>query len=238
MQYAFLFYNAAEATIFPSIVSPCEAIAATKIIVSLPQLLQLVPKVCRVKNCLGSVSIQHQFVGATVVLTMACSSGHRYTWYSSPQHVNKVGSRIFYNNVLLAAAVLLSGNAHDKIVRMMKFLGLKCVTNSTFYRYQSLYFIPSIENVWRQHQSEIIAEHIGKELVVFGDGRCDSPGSSAALSTYTIMDNDSGAILSTLTVSKAEVGVLCQYVYNYMYHNIICICICLRVALVGCHLFK
>ena len=134
MQYAFLFYNAAEATIFPSIVSPCEAIAATKIIVSLPQLLQLVPKVCRVKNCLGSVSIQHQFVGATVVLTMACSSGHRYTWYSSPQHVNKVGSRIFYNNVLLAAAVLLSGNAHDKIVRMMKFLGLKCVMRLSIVR--------------------------------------------------------------------------------------------------------
>ena len=87
----------------------------------------------------------------------------------------------------------------------MKFTGLKCITNSTFYRYQSLYFIPSIKLFWNQHQSEIIAQHMGRDLVVFRDGQCDSPGSSAVFSTYTIMDNDSGDILSLITVAKAEV---------------------------------
>ena len=195
----------ARTPLYPSVVSPCVAIAATKVIVSVPQLLQLVPKICLVKKCSGSVTIHQQFVGATLVLIISCSSGHSYVWYSSPQHLNKVGYRVFYNNVLVAASVLLSGNAYDKIVRMMKFMGVKCMTNSSFYRYQSLYFIPSINKFWSQHQSEVLAEHMGRDLVVFGDGRCDSPGSSAALSTYTIMDNDSGAILSTITVTKSEV---------------------------------
>ena len=131
-------------TIFPSVVTPCAAVAATKVIVSVPQLLQLVPKICHVKKCSGSVTIHERYIGATLALTVTCSSGHSYAWYSSPQHVDKGGSRVFYNNILLAACIL-SGNAHDKILRMMHFMGLKCIAISTFYRYQSLYFIPSID---------------------------------------------------------------------------------------------
>lgn len=200
-----LLCTAAEIPLFQSVSTPYVAIAATKVIVSVPQLLQLVPKICYMRKCSGSVNIHQRYIGATLALTVSCSSGHSYIWYSSPQHLNKSGSRVFYNNMLLAACVLLSGNAHHKIVRMMNFMQLKCITNSTFYRYQSLYFIPSIYRFWTQCQSEIIAEHVGRDLLVFGDGRCDSPGSSAALSTYTIMDNESGAILSTITVTKAEV---------------------------------
>lgn len=131
-------YIAAQTPIFSSVATQCVAIATTKVIVSVPQLLQLVPKICYVRKCSGSVTIHERYIGATLVLTVTCSSGHSYIWYSSPQHLNKVGSCVFYNNILLAASVLLSGNAPDKIIRMMKFMGLKCITNSTFYRYQLL----------------------------------------------------------------------------------------------------
>ena len=46
----------------------------------------------------------------------------------------------------------------------------------------------------------------GKEVVVCGDGHCDSPGSSAKYCTYTIMDSESGTILHFETVDKREVN--------------------------------
>ena len=84
-------------------------------------------------------------------------------------------------------------------------MGLKCLADSTFYRYQSAYFIPTIIDFWAEHQKEILAEHHGRDFVVVGDWRCDSPGSSAAFCTYTIMEQNSDAILNTTTVSKSEV---------------------------------
>ena len=140
-----------------------------------------------------------------MILTITCTAQHEYTWFSSAQHYNKFGVPLFYNNLYLAASGFLSGNAHHKIREMMKFMGLKCLADSTFYQYQTAYFIPTINDVWAEHQKEILTEHHGRELVVLGDGRCDSPGSSAAFCTYTIMVQNSDAILNTTTVSKSEV---------------------------------
>lgn len=95
---------------------------------------------------------------------------------------------------------------------MCEFLGLKVISQSTFHRYQAAYFVPSIENFWQEHQQKVLDTHKGRDLVVFGDGRCDSPGSSATLCTYTIMDNDTNTILSTDTVMKAEVSNVCTIV--------------------------
>ena len=168
----------------------------------MPQLLQLAPCTCLHGRCSKTTTTKLRFVGATLIMTITCSDQHEYAWYSSPQHYNKNGIPIFYNNLFLAASCLLSGYAYHKIVEMMKFMGLKCVTNSTFHRYQSTYFVPTIEKFWCEHQKVILYEHNSRGLVVFGDGCCDSPGSSAALCTYTVMDNDSGSILSTITVTK------------------------------------
>ena len=102
-------------SIFPSVATQRVAIAATKVIVSVPQLLQLVPRICHVSKCFGSVTIHEHHIGATLVLHVTCSSGHSYIWYSSPQHLDKSGSGVFYKNILLAASVLFFGNAPDKI---------------------------------------------------------------------------------------------------------------------------
>ena len=39
-----------------------------------------------------------------------------------------------------------------------------------------------------------------------GDGRCDSPGSSAKFSTYTIMEQETGVIIQSETLDKREVN--------------------------------
>lgn len=44
-------------------------------------------------------------------------------------------------------------------------------------------------------------------LVLAGDGRCDSPGSSAKFCTYSLMDNETGQILHVETVDKREVNL-------------------------------
>lgn len=46
-----------------------------------------------------------------------------------------------------------------------------------------------------------------KELILSGDGRCDSPGKSAKFCTYSLMDLESGLILHTETVDKREVAL-------------------------------
>ena len=215
-------YAVSTVRCLPASATPSEALIADKVIVSVPQLLQLAPHTCLHGQCSETTTTRLRFVGAALIITITCSNQHEYEWCSSPRHYNKNGVPIFYTNLFLAASCLLSGNAYNKIAEMMKFMGLRSVTNSTFYRYQSTYFIPTIETFWSEHQKVILSEHGGRDLVVFGDGRCDSPGSSAALCTYTIMDNDSGAILSTLTVTKSEVCVCACILLASYRHYIMC----------------
>lgn len=54
---------------------------------------------------------------------------------------------------------------------------------------------------------DLLAKHKDKNLVVTGDGRCDSPGSSAKFCTYSVMEIESGAILHAETVDKREVDL-------------------------------
>ena len=43
------------------------------------------------------------------------------------------------------------------------------------------------------------------DVVVSGDGRCDSPGKSAKFCTYTLMEKSTNAIIHSETVDKREV---------------------------------
>ena len=54
---------------------------------------------------------------------------------------------------------------------------------------------------------DLLAKHKDRNLVLAGDGRCNSPGSSAKFCTYSIMEIESGAILHAETVDKQEVGL-------------------------------
>ena len=46
-----------------------------------------------------------------------------------------------------------------------------------------------------------------KDIVLSGDGRCDSPGQSAKYCTYSMMDIDTGYILHFKIVDKREVAL-------------------------------
>jgi len=46
-----------------------------------------------------------------------------------------------------------------------------------------------------------------KDIILSGDGRCDSPGKSAKYYTYSLMDIETGIILHSETVGKKEVAL-------------------------------
>ena len=146
--------------IYSSSASPNEAITCTKLLVSLPQPLQLIPKSCPTLGCTNVTSTRKQFVGATVVITIYCSIGHENTWCSA-QHVDQAGTVVFYNNMICTASCLFSGNAHAKIAQMMSFMGMNWISNATFYRIQAAYLVPA------DHQAEVLSQHQGREQIVY-----------------------------------------------------------------------
>ena len=63
-----------------------------------------------------------------------------------------------------------------------------------------------METGWNKCQSEVLSVLQAQELVLCGDGRCDSPGTSAKYCTYTLMESNTNLIVHSETVTKAEVG--------------------------------
>ena len=81
-------------------------------------------------------------------------------------------------NLQTAASVVVSGNHYAKVKRLEKFLNLEFLSKSR-YRFQRLYVILEINDWWCWMRKEIIREFSGQDVVVSGDGQCDSPGFNA-----------------------------------------------------------
>ena len=129
-------------------------------------------------------------VGTGVIITWSCPKGHSGKFYSS-YDCNGIQA----SNLQTAAAILFSGNNFSKLQLFAHFLGLSFISSSTFFRYQRLYCVPVINNWWAWQQGVVTSELRGKELVVCGDGQCDSPGHSAKNLCYFLMEMTSDFIV-------------------------------------------
>lgn len=178
----------------------------TKVIVSIPQLLKLVPQHCHYSGCNRTVAVHHRIVGPTLLLTMKCRANHTQTWTSSLKHLNANGDPMFSLSLLLSACILFSGNIFRKTELLTRFLNLKLVSRVTFYRHQKKFLLPAIECTWQHHQAELLdglsSEQSG--VVLAGDGRNDSPGNSAKFCAYSLMDTNSEHIIHVEIVDKRE----------------------------------
>ena len=114
----------------PALVS----IHCEKVIVSMPQLLQLVPSTCIHPSCASTLSCKTQFKGYGVYLHFKCDQGHTYSWSSSDEHLDKRRNSVQSNNLLLAASCLLSGNSFSKISQMLDFMHVKIFSENMYYR--------------------------------------------------------------------------------------------------------
>ena len=177
---------------------------APKAIVPVEQLLKLIPVTCQFEGCVCHVIVTTRFVGACLALVIRCTSGHTIEWESSPKQSNKGNSELYAVNLLLSSCLLLSGNHFTKLDLFAHFFGLKMITRSTFQSHQRLFICPAIEKFWKQEQSELITTAVQQPLILAGDGRNDSPGSSAKYCAYSLMDQTTGLILHCEIVDKHE----------------------------------
>ena len=76
-------------------------------------------------------------------------------------------------------------------------------------KHQKKYLHTAVERTYRQQQSTLLdgIKAEGKELILGGDGHCDSPGHSAKYGSYTLMDLEQNKILDSQLV---QVGI---YIY-------------------------
>ncbi|XP_071950042.1 uncharacterized protein [Antedon mediterranea] len=158
-------------------------------------------KSCTRKSCSSPVDLHSKFVGSAVYFKWICTNGHlNNKWCSLPILKNKLHG----GDLLMSTALLASGNNYAKIALLAKFLKLHILNVNTYYRIQRKYLVPAVTELWEDTQKEILTAHEGKDVVLLGDGRMDSPGHSAQFCTYTMMDNADKSILSIMTIDKRE----------------------------------
>lgn len=175
---------------------------SAKVICSLDLLLQLFQDKCRHPSCNQRASVDYTLIGTTVSISWSCTDGHCGKFYSSYQC-----NGVMATNLQAAAAIVYSGNNFYKINRFCQFLGLSFMSKSTFFRYQRLYCLPVISEWWEWQQKTIMEELKGSELVVSGDGQCDSPGHSAKNLCYFLMDTQTNFIIDVEVLDKRHTGL-------------------------------
>ncbi|XP_070545993.1 uncharacterized protein [Ptychodera flava] len=173
-----------------------------KFLVFESSLIELFTK-CQRKDCPAQViSMQKLLSGSRLIIKTTCSAGCHYSWSSQPT-LNKMGA----GNLLLSAAILFSGNTYTRLYDIAHCLHMPIVGETQFYNIQKKYLFPVVNETWLSMQNLIINDLRGRDNVLCGDGRCDSPGHCAKYCTYTLMDEETGYIVDFCVNSVADPSV-------------------------------
>jgi len=144
--------------------------------------------------------LKKHITGTLISVSYTCQQGHNNTWYSQP-----LIRRMAAGNLLLSAAILLSGSTYTKTGQLFNILHMPYLSESEFYRIQNTYLNPTINNYWLMHQTAILSVlSTCDRLRVCGDARSDSPGYSAKYTSYTVMDMATSLITDQQLVSVAD----------------------------------
>ena len=71
---------------------------------------------------------------------------------------------------------------------MFRFCNLQYFSKTLFNQYQSPYIAPAVNEFWEQHKQQLWQEKAGKDIILHGDRRNDSPGHSTQYCTYSLAD--------------------------------------------------
>lgn len=144
-----------------------------------------------------------QTVSSAIYLKWVCEKGHIANKWCSQPHLNRGLHSI---DALLSTAIIASGNNFQKMAMFAKFQKLPFPSQSSFGKLQRTFVLPSIDQIWETNQNEILTEFQGKNLVILGDGRINSPGHSAQYCNYTFMENSTHKILHIFVMDKRMTG--------------------------------
>ncbi|XP_018123760.1 uncharacterized protein LOC108719420 [Xenopus laevis] len=122
--------------------------------------------------------------GSMVSVKLCCLAGHEsLVWNSQPTFGNtSIG------NLEIAGSVILCGATYQKMCDIFKLLNIPFISHSIFYKYQKNYVFPAIDYQWKKEKEDLRKTLFLKPMVLAGDGQFDSPGHSAKICTYTMMD--------------------------------------------------
>ena len=174
-----------------------------KFVCSLNLLLDVFTSCCQTPGCCNAPNVSHHFIGTTLIINCSCQSGHLHRFCSSHE-VNDM----YVNNIQAAAAVILSGNNYGKINRLAEFMNLAFPSKSSFFRIQRLYLIPAVDEWWNWMHNQLVQEFLNTDMVVAGDGQCDSPGFNAKNICYFITEVNSNYIVHIEVLDKRHVGLI------------------------------
>ena len=101
-------------------------------------------------------------------LFQVCKSGHIVNkWCSQPILIR----RLHGGDLMLSAAILLSGNNFSKVALFARFLKLQFVSSTVFLRIQRVYLVPCIDSFWEETQDALLAGLRDEPIVVLGELR-------------------------------------------------------------------
>ncbi len=140
--------------------------------------------------------------GSQLTLELTCANGCSYRWQSQPTVSGTKG----VGNLLLAASVFFSGIHFAKFERFCKNMNLKTISEDTYTTLRKKYVFPVIEKTWAKEQNAVLSSMKSREVVLCGDGRCDSPGHCAKYCTYTFIDLKSQKVADFKVISCTQVS--------------------------------
>ena len=150
---------------------------------------------CEVTACSTRVS------GTMLCVTFSCAGIHKNERWNSQPFLRNMPA----GNLLLTGAIVVSGSSYQQFRRVADCLNLACVGESTFYEIQDAYIFPAIHVNYMLMKEALLASLCDQPLRIVGDARCDSPGFSAKYCTYSLMDTESGAVL-TFSLEQVRPG--------------------------------
>ena len=146
------------------------------------------------------VDLHKLYCGSLIGVQYNCLNNCASTWYSQPLIRN-----IPLGNLMVAGATLFTGNQFDKLLSFAEVLKLSFISDTTYYKIQETYLFPVINELYNQQQVALITAFADEPVFLCGDGQCDSPGHSAKYLTYTLMEEETRAIVSSYIVSVDKV---------------------------------
>lgn len=183
----------------------------SRFLVSKEKLLELADVKCKDTvddhTCGKELNFNTREVGTVIEITCSCENNHFWKWTSSEVLEYKNNNRIYVNDSMLAASVIVSGNNYGKFKLLCQALGLSLISESTFLRFQKHCAAPVVEEVWRD-MNNVVKEVFKayEDICLCGDGRTYSPGHSARYCVYTLMEHFTSAVIDFKVIDKQETG--------------------------------
>ena len=78
---------------------------------------------------------------------------------------------------------------------LLEYSSLAVILTRTYHLLQWLYITPCIKEIWGNRQLRFLQKLDQRELVLGGDGRCDSPGHSTKYGSYSFVDLNTNNVL-------------------------------------------